>query len=326
MCEQEFLVGKKVLITGITGLIGRGLAYILSKNNEVHGAARFSNPKIEKELSSICHKLYKLDLSKKESVESLPKDYDVVFNLAVHWGEYRGPLEKDWNTFIKTMEVNSFLPARLILHFKDTQAKLVFGSTGSLYTPSKNRKDLHVEGKTCWEGGECIYEDTKMGGDILIYWISQDFKVPAIILRYYWPEAPYTGGGRIGYIVRSFLKGQSIKASRVNPWWHNLGYISDIVYATIAAANFVAIPAPIYNVSGEEITNTYEKALVVAEELGIEPKIEEVEDEGPSMYLADVSKMKRDLWKPQIGLKECVRRVVKAIKEEINTPQDWMFE
>jgi len=41
--EQDFVVGAKVLITGVTGQIGRGLAHVLSRNNEVHGVARFSN-------------------------------------------------------------------------------------------------------------------------------------------------------------------------------------------------------------------------------------------------------------------------------------------
>lgn len=86
------------------------------------------------------------------------------------------------------------------------------------------------------------------------------------------------------------FKEKPVRASRANPWWHNIGYISGIVYATIASVNFVASPAPIYNVTGEEIANTYEIALTVAEELGVEPIIEEVEHEGHCMYLADVSK------------------------------------
>jgi len=82
-------------------------------------------------------------------------------------------------------------------------------------------------------------------------------------------------------------------------WYHNISCISDLIYATIAAANRVA------------------------EELGMEPLFEEVEQERDMpMYLADVSRMARDLWEPRVGLRECVR----AVKEGIRTPQDWMFE
>jgi len=55
----------------------------------------------------------------------------------------------------------------------------------------------------------------------------------------------------------------------------------------------------------------------------MEPLFEEVEQERDMpMYLADVSRMARDLWEPRVGLRECVR----AVKEGIRTPQDWMFE
>jgi len=44
--EQDILVGKRVLVIGVTGLIGRGLSYVLAKNNEVHGLCRFKEPEL----------------------------------------------------------------------------------------------------------------------------------------------------------------------------------------------------------------------------------------------------------------------------------------
>lgn len=173
MVEQKFLEGKKVLVTGATGHIGRGLAYILSKNNEVHAAARFSKPEIKEELASFCDALHQIDFGSKDGVEKLPKDFDVVFNQAVLWDPWDKPF-KEWDDFRRVMEVNSFLPGRLMMYYGETGTKLVFGSTGGLYIPSKDRNDLNVEGKTCWEGGECIYEDTKMGNDIIVSWLSKD--------------------------------------------------------------------------------------------------------------------------------------------------------
>lgn len=41
--------GRKILITGATGLIGRGLAFVLARDNEVHALARFSRPGVREE-------------------------------------------------------------------------------------------------------------------------------------------------------------------------------------------------------------------------------------------------------------------------------------
>jgi hypothetical protein len=45
-----------------------------------------------------------------------------------------------------------------------------------------------------------------------------------------------------------------------------------------------------------------------------------------AMYLADVTKMSNDLWAPRIGVREAVRRVVRAFRENAQRPEDWMFE
>jgi len=322
--EQEFVSGKRVLVLGVTGLFGRGLSYLLSKNNEVHGLDIFPHPRTEREVSGWCARLWKVDCSQRNCLRDMPKDFDVVFNLAVQWGHGQA---WDWNTFEQMALVNSFLPGQVMEHFGGSGAKLVFGSTGGCYVASKDRSDLHREGVTMSQGGGHPYDDTKLGGEMLVKYFSREHGIPAVILRYYWPAAPYHDGGRAGRAYRAYMAGKPTQVSRKNPWYHNVGYISDLLYATCAAANHTAAPAALYNVSGSEIVSYRDVDLAVAEELGIEPIFEEVEQERDMpMYLADVARMSRELWKPRIGLRQCVRRCVRAVKEGIRTPRDWMFE
>jgi len=322
--EQEAVVGKKVLVLGVGGLFGRGLSYILAKNNEVHGLDLFPKPEVLKEVDQWCSKLWTVDCSEPHCLRDIPRDYDVVYNEAVAWGHGRA---MDWSLFADLTRINSFFPGQVMEHFGPTGAQLVFGATGGCYVASKNRYDLHKEGVTMSEGGVHPYDDTKLGGEMLVNYFSAEHKIPAVILRYYWPAAPYGAGGRAARTARSFLAGKPTKVSRKNPWYHSVGYISDMIYATIAAANQAACPAPLYNVTGAAVANYMEVDELVAKELGMEPLWEEVERERDMpMYIADVTRMSNDLWRPRVGLEECVRRCIRAIKEDIRTPQDWMFE
>ncbi len=322
--EQDFVVNKRVLVMGVSGMFGRGLSYVLTKNNEVYGLGRFPSPEIKEEVSQWCEELWDVDVSQPGSLRSVPDDFDVVFNEIVQWnagGRYA------WDSFRQLMLVNSLFPGHVMEHFAESGARMVFGSTGGVYLPSKDRNDLIREGVTGSEGGYMAYDDTKLGGEMLVNYFSIEHQIPAVILRYFWPAAPYTYNGRASSTCCLYLQGKPSQVSRKNPWYYNVGYISDLIYATIAAANRVDCPAPLYNVAGKNIASFREVDEAVAEELGMDPIFEEVEKERDlPMYLADVRRMSQDLWEPRIGLRECVRRCVRAVKEEANALQDWMFE
>lgn len=322
--SQSFIENKKVLVTGVTGLIGRGLSYLLAKNNEVHGLARFTDPRIREEVGQWCEKLWRVDAAESGCLREVPRDYDHVFNEAVQWG-HKG--SDKWETFEQLTKVNTFFPGQVLEHFGETGAGLVFGSTGGVYRASETREDLNKEGETILEGGSHPYEDTKLAGEMLVRYFSREHGVPATILRYYWPVAPYARGGRAGSTCRAWLEGIPTRVSRKNPWYHNVGYISDLLYATCAAAGSGSSPPTTYNVSGRQIVSYREVDLAVAEAMGIEPIFEEVERERDiPMNLADVEKMAGELWEPRIGVEGYARRVVRAVRNGIHTPADWMFQ
>ncbi|MBS3762768.1 MAG: NAD(P)-dependent oxidoreductase [Planctomycetes bacterium] len=321
---QDFISNKKVLVAGVTGLFGRGLSYLLAKNNEVHGLCRFSEPRLREEVSEWCENLWPVDGANPKCLQNVPRDFDYVFNEAVQWG-----LDDTytWPTFKRLMEINSFFPGQLMEHFAGSGAGLIFGSTGGVYQHSEDKDDLNKEGITTLEGGFHPYDDTKLGGEMMVRYFSREHDIPAVILRYYWPAAPYGEGGRAGRTCRAWLEGKPTHVSHKNPWYHTVGYISDLLYATCAAANRCSAPVNIYNVTGDQIVNYRDVDLAVAEAMDIDPIFEEVEQERDiPMYVADIEKMTAELWKPRVGLKEYALRVVRAIQNDIRTPQDWMFE
>jgi nucleoside-diphosphate-sugar epimerase len=328
---NRLIENKRILVTGVTGLIGRALAHVLAPRNHVYGAARFVDDDIAAELSAIGVEPIRVDFSERQSIATLPRDCDVVFNMAVKWGYDRNAScpAAEYQT---VMHVNALLAASLMRHYAGSGAKLVMGSTGGVYPEAKDRQSLHQEDFTACAGGN-VYSDSKIAGEQMVRWCSAEFDVPAVVLRYYWPITPFAarggggGGGRIATIAKLMREGKPVIISEAHPWLQNLGYISDITAASVAAVHRAANPAVFYNVTGEELISSRTIAEALAAKLGVEPVYQMAAEEFPcGLYIADVGKMKRDLWVPRVGLGLAVDLCLRGLDEGSVHPQDWMFE
>ena len=329
--EQHDIEGKRVLVVGGTGNIGRSLCHVLARNNDVDALARFSNPAVREELSRICRNLWKRDLSHESPLDGVPGDYDYVFNMAVHWGFSKDLSYADFEYF---QRVNTLAAARLIFHCKDAGAKFVFGSTGGVYQPCRtpgqrrSERDLAI-------GGDNPYEISKIELEGMVLGLSEMYGAPVAILRFFWPMFPWGGGGPARGTIQSVLAGRPIPRARTEEGKRpmNLGYVADLVYAAIRAAararsaRLAEEPvACIYNVSGAEAVSLEAIATEFATQMGIKVQFEDAEREGPhETYVADVSKMACELWEPRVGWRECISRVVRGVRERSPGPQDWMF-
>src|SRR6185436_18152448 len=77
--------GKKILVTGLTGQVAFPVARAFAKNNEVWGAARFSDAERRIELEKEGIRCVAIDLANPDFSE-LPNDFDYVLNFAVYKG------------------------------------------------------------------------------------------------------------------------------------------------------------------------------------------------------------------------------------------------
>ncbi|MCB2061417.1 MAG: NAD(P)-dependent oxidoreductase, partial [Novosphingobium sp.] len=114
------LSGRRVLVTGASGLVAFPVAAELAKNNEVYAVARFSDPEQKRMLDEAGARTIAFDLADPD-LSPLPKSVDVVINYAV-----LPPTHKD------AYEVNAGATGRLARRYRDCEA-FVHGSTGSLY-------------------------------------------------------------------------------------------------------------------------------------------------------------------------------------------------
>ena len=82
MASLAPLSGKRILVTGATGMVGGPLAQALAADNTVFGGARFSNPKAREELEASGATAVRVDLGAAD-FDEVPDDLDYVLNFAV---------------------------------------------------------------------------------------------------------------------------------------------------------------------------------------------------------------------------------------------------
>jgi nucleoside-diphosphate-sugar epimerase len=329
--RQTGIDGKRILVVGGTGNIGRALCYVLARNNVVDVLARGSNPSVVEELSGFCRRIWQRDLSHDSPLDGIASDYDYVFHMAVHWGFSR---ELAFGEFDYFQRVNTLSGARLIYHFRDSDATFVFGSTGGVYQPC-DPGQLRSEEHTA-VGGDNPYEISKIQLEHMTLGLSDMYDVPVAVLRYFWPIFPWGGGGPARGVFSRVMGGEAVlrcdHPEGRRPM--NLGYVADLVYATIAAAAG-AEPARlekdatgrIYNVSGHEAASLEEIAVEFARQMELQVQFSNAPAEGEHLpYVADVTKMSREIWTPRVGIEECIRRVVRGEKEGCRRMEDWMFD
>ena len=76
------LSGRRVLVTGASGLVALPVAVELAKSNEVYAVARFSDPKQKRLVEEAGARAISFDLADPD-LSPLPKSVDVVINYAV---------------------------------------------------------------------------------------------------------------------------------------------------------------------------------------------------------------------------------------------------
>ena len=88
--------GKRVLVTGASGLVALPVAVELAKDNEVFALARWSNPDQRRLVEQAGAQAIAFDMAE-EDLSPLPRSVDVVINYAVLPPNY-GNLAYDVNT------------------------------------------------------------------------------------------------------------------------------------------------------------------------------------------------------------------------------------
>jgi nucleoside-diphosphate-sugar epimerase len=288
------LSGRRVLVTGASGLVAFPVAAALAKTNEVYAVARFSNPEQKRQLEAAGARTISFDLAEQD-LSPLPRCVDVVINYAVLPPNYP-----------EHFEVNAGAVGRLASRYRDCQA-FVQGSTGSLYA-YQGERPLREEDPYGLHSSAELYAASKIAAEYLLKHLSEEYRMPTTIVRIFSFYGPRGGGvtQRIDQIAEGLAV--SVYPGRRNV--HTPLFEDDYVEKTIAAVGIAKAPAEIINLGGSESVTTQEYCEIAGEILGKKPIF--VENSKAWPIWADTTKMTKLLGPSRVSMREGIRRVIEA--------------
>jgi UDP-glucuronate 4-epimerase len=295
------LSGRRVLVTGASGLVAFPVAAELAKSNEVYAVARFSDPGQKRMLEEAGAHTIAFDLADPD-LSPLPESVDVVINYAVLPATHKD-----------AYEVNAGTAGRLARRYRECEA-FVQGSTGSLYA-YQGERPLREDDPYGLHSSAENYAASKIAAEFLLKHLSVDYQLPVVMVRIFSFYGPRGGGltQRIDQVAR----GEPVSVYPGVRNVHSPLYEDDYVEKTIAAASIAKVGAEIVNLGGTEAVTTQEYCQMAGEILGKEPIF--VENSKAWPIWADTTKMVELLGPNKVSVGEGVRRTIEAAKDRLDT-------
>lgn len=239
-----------------------------------------------------------------DPIESLLEGADVVFHLAAQPG-----VRASWGTsFDAYTNCNVVALQRLLEAAKKLPVrKFVFASSSSVYGDAER---LPTPEATMLEPTS-PYGATKVLGEHLCSIYQRSHGVPAVVLRYFSVYGPRQRPDMAFWkLIDSALRGSEMTLYGDGSQTRDFTYVTDIVEATIAAAELAA-PGSVYNVGGGSRMPLTAAIDLITEELGVAPRLRFTERQRGDARdtAADTSSIRRELefvprWNVTGGLAE----------------------
>jgi nucleoside-diphosphate-sugar epimerase len=249
---------EKILVTGATGAIARPVARFLAGENEVWGAARFTNENHRRELEDAGVQTARIDLETGD-ISALPDDFSYV----LHYAYTRRPSGQ----FSEAIEVNAVRAGRILQKCQSAKAALIV-SAATLYTPHEDPNYAYTESDDIgaviapWGASSPV---SKVSLEAVARFCAEAFELPTVILR---PSVPY--GCEIDMattVLDAVLADQPVFAVH-DPQPLSVIHVDDMCAQIEALLGAASIPATILNWSSDEIVTVQEMAEQVAARVG----------------------------------------------------------
>ena len=294
------LSGKRVLVTGASGLVALPVAVELAKHNEVFAVARYSDPAQKALIEASGAKAVAFDMANPD-LSALPESVDVVINYAV--------LPPNFGNM--AYEVNTAATGRLARRYRNAEA-FVHGSTGSMYEYQGERPLREDDPYGLHAGGE-NYAASKIGAEYLLRHLSEDYGLPVTFVRIFSFYGPRGGG--VTQRVDQVAAGLPVSVYPGVRNVHTPLYEDDYVEKTIACAGIAKVGCEAINVGGSESCTTQEYCKIAGEILGKKPIF--VENGRSWPIWADTTKMERLLGPSKVSVREGIRRVIEQKEKRL---------
>lgn len=256
--------GSKILITGVTGQVAVPVALALAADNEVWGAARFTDHAARERLETAGIQCHAVNMAAGD-FSGLPTDFDYVLNLAV---AKSGRWDKD-------LAANAESASLLMAHCRDARAFL-HCSSGAVYDPPDDepRTERTVHGDN-HKPLLPTYSISKIAGEVVVATMARALNVPAVIARL---NVPYgNNGGWPLFHLDMMLAGLPIPVPPGGPAIYNPIHEDDIIAMIPKLLAAASVPVTTVNWGGDQFISIQEWCSYLGSLVGKEPVFEETD-------------------------------------------------
>jgi UDP-glucose 4-epimerase len=322
---------KRVLITGVAGMIGSHLLdYLIDKNYEIIGIDNLSFGKVENvqgRLELERFKFYRVDVRDFETLKILSRDVDTIVHLAAV-KKIGGP-----DSSMATLKVNVTGTENVFEAARMWGCKVVFASTSDVYgmspdIPFREDGDLLLGPSLIkrWS-----YAVSKLHCEQMAFAYYEDYAVPVVVLRYFGGFSPRSSfswsGGHIPIFVNAILNDEEVIIHGDGKQTRSMAYVDDLIRGTFLAMENEKTVGEIVNLGNAEEMSVIDAAYLIhriadtGKELKLKyVKMEEVFGRYKDIMrrVPDLTKAKRLLdYEPEISMEEAIKRMVRLRKKEL---------
>lgn len=291
--------GEKILVTGPTGQVAYPIAMELAKDNEVHALARFTTSGSRDRLGQHGIKCIAGDFASDDLVQLIDGDYGRVLHFAVYQ-------EAGKANFEYAIKVNAVGTGKLMYHTRKAKSFL-YCSTTSVYKP-RGRKP-RSENDPLGDGLPVspTYGLTKMAGEAVVKFVSEQFNVPASIARL--NVAYGDEGGLPAMHLEMLRRGRPIPLSHDAPNLYSPLHEDDYVWQAVKLLEIANVPPVVVNWCGSQPVAAEEWCEYMAGLIGTKAEFEHVDWHAGSNF-CDTDRMHNLIGKTKVDWQDGMRRLV----------------
>ena len=299
------LRGKTIVVTGVTGQVAEPVARALAAENQVVGAARFTDPAARVRLEEAGIRCVPIDLAGGD-VAGLPRDADYVVNFAVS-------KTNDWNL---DLQANSGGLAWLMEHHQDATAFLHCSTTG-VYKPWGHHvfaeDDPLGDNHGVWPFLR-TYSISKIAAEATARWAAGRFGLPTTVARL---SVPYgAGGGWPAIHLEMMINRSEIPVHLDAPSVYHPLHQDDIVAMVPGLLGAATAPATTVNWGGDDAVSIEEWCGYFSELTGIAARFAPTEHTIDSVQI-DLDRMHELVGPTSVHWRDGMRRMVQTRHPEL---------
>jgi len=250
--------GKRILVTGVTGVVPLPIAAGLARANEVWGVARFRAEGDRARVEAAGIRACAVDLASGD-LSALPRNFDYV----LHFAWWRAPIAE----LDEAIRINVEGAGFVLEHCRSAKAALVASGMG-VYGSNADPWHEYVESDPIGRGATAYAETSppcKVGLEAVARYCARAFDLPVTIARL--NTAFGLPGAYHGTMIRKALTGTEFPVP-FDPNPHRPIHTLDMQDQVEPLLDAAGVPALTTNWCGDEVVTTQEAARQIEEITG----------------------------------------------------------